>query len=190
MKAIYNSLLMSHILYGISVWGGSPNKTLDRLIKLQKKAVRHVYNLKYNSHTNSIFYELRCLKLNDAYRLQCIKIGYKRKLNKLPLYHASRLLFNQEIRQSSTRQDHCIALVKPTALLKINSFNYRIGSAWNSIVSSIRQTLDDKMKSEKCFVQNIKRNILDTYNKPCSIHNCYICRRWISECVYVYLINW
>ena len=81
LKIIFNSLLMSHLLYGITVWGGSPKNCLDRLIKLQKKAVRHVCNVKYNHHTDPLFHQLKCLKLNDAYTLHCCKIVYRKKCN-------------------------------------------------------------------------------------------------------------
>ena len=168
---------MSHIRYGISVWGGSSNKTLDRLIKLQKKAIRHVCDMKYNSHTNPIFYQLKCLKLCDLYKVQCIKFAYKRKLNTLPTYHASRLQFGHESRQRNTRQDDQIVLIKPTQFLEINSFNYKIGCAWNNIPKSFKTNLNFKKRSEKRFVSKMKNYLLNTYNTPCSIVNCYICNR-------------
>ena len=168
---------MSQILYGISVWGGSPNKCLDRLIVLQKKAIRHVFNTKYNSHTNPLFIRLGCLQLPDAYVLQCSKMGYKRKMNTLPDYHASRLQFNHELRQSSTRQDDDIALIKPNSFLIINSFNYKVGSAWNNIPSDIKSKLKYKKRSEKRFASKIKSFFQKRYDKPCTVLNCYICNR-------------
>ena len=168
---------MSQLLYGITVWGGSPNKCLDRLIVLQKKAIRHVSNVKYNSHTNPLFYQLKCLKLRDAYRLNCCKMAYKRKLNTLPLYHASKLQFNHEIRQSSTRQDDLIALIKPSPFLKVNAFNHKVGDAWNNIPNFIKGNLKYKKRSEKYFASKIKNNLLKNYNTICSEVNCYICNR-------------
>ena len=177
LQIIFNSLLMSHILYGISVWGGSPRKCLERLIVLQKKAIRHVFNAKYNSHTNPLFYQSRCLQLTDAYKLQCSKMGHKRKMNTLPAYHASRLKFNHELRLNNTRQDDCIALIKPNSLLKINSFNLKVGNAWNNIPDDIKAKLNFKKRSEKRFASKIKSYFLKSYDKPCSVSNCYICNR-------------
>ena len=59
---------MSHLLYGITVWGGSPKNCLDRLIKLQKKAVRHVAAAAHNAHTDTIFNSLNLLKFEDLYK--------------------------------------------------------------------------------------------------------------------------
>ena len=168
---------MSHLLYGITVWGGSPNNCLDRLSKLQKKAIRNVFNAKYNCHTKPLFSQLKCLNLHDSYILYSCKMAYKRKLNILPAYHSSKLPFNYEIRPGNTRQNDFVALIKPNSLLKINSFNYRIGEAWNNIPYNIRSDLCYKKRSEKCFALKIKYNLLESYKIPCSIINCNICKR-------------
>ena len=123
------------------------------------------------------FFQSKCLKLNDAYTLYCCKMAYRKKLNILPAYHSSKLPFNYELRLGSTRQNDLIALIKPTAFLKINSFNYRIGEAWNNIPSNIREILNQKKLSEKCIASKIKYSLLDSYNTPCSIRNCNICKR-------------
>ena len=146
-------------------------------LNYKKKAVRHVCNAKYNCHTNPLFHQLRCLKLHDAYKLYCCKIAYKRKLNILPAYHSSKLPFNHEIRPCNTRQNDLVALIKPTSFLKINSFNYRVGEAWNNIPSNIKINSNYKRRSEKCFASKIKDNLLKSYTIPCSIRNCSICKR-------------
>ena len=104
-------------------------------------------------------------------------MGYKRKLNTLPIYHTSKLRFNHELRHGSTRQDDKFAVIKVNALLKINSLNFRIGSAWNSALTDIKNVLNPKILSEKSFLLKIKRLFLQSYNVPCTIMDCYICKR-------------
>ena len=77
-------------------------------------------------------------------------------MNTLHPYHASKLQFNHELRQNSTRQDDCFALIKPNSLLKINSLNYKIGVAWNNIPKDFN--LNPKNAQKNFFVQ--KYNIL------------------------------
>ena len=98
-------------------------------------------------------------------------------MNTLPQYHASKLQYNYELRQSSTRQDDCIALIRPSCLLKMNSFNYKIGSAWNNIPNDIKETIKLRTISEKGFASRIKKFLLKKYDNRCSIVNCYICNR-------------
>ena len=43
LQTIYDSLFMSHIQYGLELWGGiSASKGMKRLCGLQKKAIRHI----------------------------------------------------------------------------------------------------------------------------------------------------
>ena len=58
--------------------------TLKPLIKMQKRAVRIIMKVNRYYHTNSLFYELRLLKLDDLINLETIMIMYKAKNVLLP----------------------------------------------------------------------------------------------------------
>ena len=51
--AIYNSLILSHINYGILLWGNT--NYLHRLEILQKRAIRLITNSNYIAHTEPLF---------------------------------------------------------------------------------------------------------------------------------------
>ena len=63
---VYNSLIFPYLNYGILVWGASVN----RLIRLQKKAVRLAAKAKYNAHTGPIFKLFKLLTVNDILKWQ------------------------------------------------------------------------------------------------------------------------
>ena len=46
---LYRSLIESHLSYGVSIWGGASKKYLDKIVSLQKKAIRVVLQLPYTS---------------------------------------------------------------------------------------------------------------------------------------------
>ncbi len=56
---IYNSLILSHINFGILVWGYKCNK----IVKLQTKITRILSHSKYNAITHHIFKRLKLLKV-------------------------------------------------------------------------------------------------------------------------------
>ena len=75
LKLIYLSLVQSHLLYGLLVWGGEIDKTIGkRLVTLQKKGIRTITKSGYVAHTDPHFKELGLLKLTDMYKLQVIKM--------------------------------------------------------------------------------------------------------------------
>ena len=83
LKSIYYSLIYSHIVYAIQVWGSANDTELEKILILQKKAVRMmVYKDQYPkipgplNPTKPIFLELGILKIHDVFKLQVIKFIY------------------------------------------------------------------------------------------------------------------
>ena len=60
---IYNAIIAPFLDYGISIWGSAANIYLDRLLKLQKRAIRIVNHSPFLAHTSSIFYSLKLLNI-------------------------------------------------------------------------------------------------------------------------------
>ena len=81
-KLLYNSLILSHINYCITVWGYKGN----RILIIQKKAVRIITLNRYNSHTEPLFKTLEILKIDDLLKVHGLKNFYKYRNGILPVY--------------------------------------------------------------------------------------------------------
>ena len=57
MKLVYDSLILSHLQFGITNWGFE----WDRISKLQKRALRIMTNSRYNAHTEPLLKQLHLL---------------------------------------------------------------------------------------------------------------------------------
>ncbi len=68
---IYNSLVLSHLNFGILAWGFQ----CASLTKLQKKIIRILSRSKYNEHTEPIFKELKLHKLEDILKHKKLKLN-------------------------------------------------------------------------------------------------------------------
>ena len=80
LKNIYYSLIYSHIVYAIQVWGSACDTELNKILVLQKKAVRMMTNNDYYPQipgllisTDPIFKELEILKVEDVFKLHLSK---------------------------------------------------------------------------------------------------------------------
>ena len=73
LRLIYNSLIHTHLIYGLNLWGFKHK----RITILQKKAIRIFAFRPYISHSTSAFKDLRIPMLKDLHTIQLYKIYYK-----------------------------------------------------------------------------------------------------------------
>ena len=69
---IYNALFLSHMTYGLLLWGNQ----VEQVSKLQKKSIRLITGNEYMAHSEPLFKELELLKIEDLYKLKILKFYY------------------------------------------------------------------------------------------------------------------
>ena len=63
-RLIYNSLIQSHLEYGVLAWGSSKNKLITSINKMQKRCIRNLVSGNWLSHTDPLYGKLNILKFN------------------------------------------------------------------------------------------------------------------------------
>ena len=159
--------------YAISVWGAAPKSNIERMVKLQKKGIRHVTNSKYNAHTEPLFKTENILQSNDLFKLQCVKLMYKKCHNNLHNYHNSKVLTNYDVTHIETRNANDVHVYETESnLITVNSINFKVGY-WNA--------LDSEMKTKvfklsiSTFTKHVKDMYISKYSYVCNKDNCYVC---------------
>ena len=76
LLTLYNSLILPYLNYAILAWGNSTSQC-NKLLLLQKRAVRILSRTSYRSHTNPLFAELNILKMDDLFNLHFGKFMFK-----------------------------------------------------------------------------------------------------------------
>ncbi len=167
---IYNSLVLSHLNFGILAWGFQS----ARLTKLQKKIIRILSCRKYIAHTEPIFKELKLLKLEDILKLQELKLYYKCKNDKLA-YYLQNLPSepNTKTHDHATRIQHNIHQPKTNHVYAKYCVRFDVPSVINSSPKAIQYKIDTH--SLQGFTRYIKNYILQSYQEICTVVNCYIC---------------
>ena len=84
LKNIYYSLIYSHMIYAIQVWGSAGKTEIHKILVLQKCAIRLISNRDKRpvnpgplAATNPMFYKLELLKINDIFTLHIAKFIHK-----------------------------------------------------------------------------------------------------------------
>ena len=111
MKLMYDSLIRSHLQFGITCWGFECN----RLFKLQKCALIIMINSQYNAQTEPLYKDLKLLKLDGVFDIQCMNFFYKFTNNTLPKYSHSVFIYNHDIYEIETS---CTYLLPVRTVLK------------------------------------------------------------------------
>jgi len=187
---IYNSLVLSHLNYGITLWGFG---NYERLQTIQKKALRNVNKSPFNSHCSPICKTFKTLLLDDLFKLACIKFYYKYQNKQLPLYFHNHQFINMEsLLGNSSRK---INFPKKFSMFFTTSV---------VIQPQIQIPISNKKSSQKClrfylpylinikylpdcaitkikthsfqgFVNYCKNIIINNYNTICQVRNCFVC---------------
>ncbi len=176
LKSLYYSLFHSHLIYGIQAWSSASQESINKIFKLQKKAIRLISNSAYNAHTESLFKNNKILPLPlliDFFKLQFMHHytqGFLPTLfNNIWITNQARLNLASETGHSRFRLRNSDNLYFPTC--KLSSINkhplYLFPKLWTEFNMPEIKILRDKTK----FNLKLKDHFISTLN------NNYICGR-------------
>ena len=162
LKSIYHSLFHSHLSYGISVWGLAKTSLTQKVIILQKRAVRVVGNEDFLAHTGNIFSKLKILKCADQYLLNLASLMWDYDHDELP--KSLNFWFKKPNHPYHTRfvkQGKLKPCEHNTTKFGVYSFRYEGTQLLNDIKN---EQVYIHSKSRKHFTNKFKREITTNYS--------------------------
>ena len=167
---IYNSLILSHINYGILVWGFKCSK----LNTIQKKVIRIITCSKYNAHTDPLFKNLKLLKVEDIFIIAKIKFYHKYINQTLPLNLQNLPLFpSMDLHSHNTRFCGNIFTHRCGHVFAKSCLRFDLPETINSLPYSIYDKL--YTHSLQGLARYAKNLYIQRYQETCVIPDCYIC---------------
>ena len=159
MKTMYDSLIHSHLTYGITLWGATFKTHLNCLQVLQKKAIRSIYNANYNAHTLPLFTESKVLRLDELYEYELGKYmyGVQKKLVPAPLINI--YIRNIAIHHHHTRQRDNFHVDQRRNRVTSNYIVHKGPLIWSQIPELIKSS-----RTMSSFKLRFKMFHLDKYN--------------------------
>jgi len=158
LKALYHSLVHSHLTYGNLVWGSSFKYRQNKLISLQKKCIRNICKAPYNQETTPLFKHLDIPKLNDIFTLQLCKLMYSYTSDLLPPSLKTLFIMNTAVHSHNTRHRHYphVTTRKTSAISR--TFIHQAPKLWLELPSNLRQK-----PTLKAFNYHMKKYLISFY---------------------------
>ena len=173
LVTIHNSLVLPHLYFSILCWGFES----ERLVKLQKRAVRIIHRAKYNAHSEPLLKKSGLIAQKDIFDFQRCKFYYKFKHNLLPDF-TNFFTLNNQIHNYNTRSSadlHRFPVNKSRTDLCIRHYN---SSLFNCLPTEVKNRFD--IHSTAVFSHGYKLSLLNKYSSECRLrinNNKYVYRQ-------------
>ena len=167
LEKIYNALVVPHLNYGLKLWGTN----LAAVTKAQKRAIRLITNSRYFAHTSPLFKQNHILKVEDIYKLQCLKLYYKIQHEIVPQYLSNLTVHNRQIHDHNTRGRDDIRPTDVKSKWLRHSLPDLVLNTPNYIIRKINQV------SINSFSLHATLCYLEQYNEACTRDVCLVCGR-------------
>ena len=137
---LYYALIHSHIFYGLPVWASTFNTYLNKLRKLQNRAMRIITKSKIKDRITPQYVHLGILKLNDLYNFEIAKFLYQYVHDMLPLQFNHYFTYMHDAHSHTTRNStsKALAIKRFSTNRGQNSIKYKGATIWNSIPNQFK----------------------------------------------------
>jgi len=172
---VYYAIFYSHLIYSCNIWGLTSNENIKKIEVLQKKCLRIMTFSDFNSHTTSLFFNLKLLKIRDIIKIQQLKLVHGFYNNLLPIELQSLFVLNSDIHDHATRSVSRHLLHIPrifTSTFGNKSIKYTGPVLWNFIAEngiSIDNDIDnnisiDQIRNGFHLVRTLKKHFMFEYS--------------------------
>lgn len=150
LKMLYHALIQSHISYGIEIYGGTSQKNLNRILHLQKVAIRLILKLENNETCKERFSDLGILTVYGLYIYKTIIVMLSNS-NNIPKH--------SNIHKYNTRNKSNFAIPKHNKEIYKKKPTYAGIHFWEKIPKEIRNESSNKNFKIKLKEYLVKRTL-------------------------------
>ena len=151
-------MILPYLYYCNLAWGGTYKANLQRIVILQKRALRIVNNSTYDANTSPIFKELKLLKFHDIHSFQLGFFMFSLNNSTLPSKFNNLFQINSQIHNYNTRNAHLFRLPLCRTNTRQFSIYFQGPKFYNSLTSTITAS-----PSSASFKRKLKEFLLSKY---------------------------
>ena len=144
---IMKGIFMSHLSYGIEIWGGTSKTNIKRLQTMQKKAIRKVFNKPPSTHTKDLFTIANIPNVTQL--MDICTLNYTKSCRSPDTPNNVRSLYeNRQRIERCTRstEENIVDIPYTNKQYVLNQIQIRSGNLWNRIPNEIKSLERKKFK--------------------------------------------
>ena len=148
---IYQALINPYLYYGICAWGSAPKTYLNKILLIQKRALRLIYFTDYKQHAVPFFLKSKVFPLSFIYFDCLCSIMWDVANNSAPENIKRAFTRISEVHSYPTRSSlNDDFYTEHSGLEKMRSYFLRVGpKIWNTLPSDMRKsTFRKKIRNE------------------------------------------
>ena len=143
--------MLPYIQYCNIIWAKTYSTNLEKILKLQKRMIRIIANVRYRDHTKPLFIKLKLLTVYDINKYQtgyfifkCITCPYT-----LSLIFQTYFVYNDEIHNYNTRIASKLHVTQVRTTTRKMTLRQSGTLFWNSLDDAIIQSKNIKIFPKK-----------------------------------------
>ena len=160
LKKIYSALILPHLFYCNIVWGCANHTKLDRLFKLQKKALRLCSGSHYLAPSAPIFQQLNMLTIFDVHKFQIAIFMYYVKNKMVPNNFIQMFSLNNTLHYYGTRSANQFHRWCFKTDMKKHAIRHAGPRIWNALGTDVTTCT-----TVTSFKRILKKNMLISYGQ-------------------------
>ena len=140
-QMFYNAYILPSLDYALFAWSGLSDGDLNRILLLQKRAVRVVTDSKWDAPSKPLFRRLGWMTIKQRVKYQRSFLMYKCLSGLAPNYLTDLFQYTEPNHQYALRSiNNILQLIVPKAKTEQfkSSFSYAGASTWNKLPSTIK----------------------------------------------------
>ena len=139
LRCIYQSLILPYLTYGLTAWGQAAKAHLNKLLLLQKRALRLMYFLNPRTHAIPFFISSKILPIHQLYFEAVLHSMYDVSNNSAPKDISEKFVKTSLIHSYNTRAASCgkYHIQFSTLNQQPSSFSCFGAKAWNCLPSQV-----------------------------------------------------
>ncbi|HMK58436.1 MAG TPA: reverse transcriptase family protein [Nitrososphaeraceae archaeon] len=158
LLTLYYTMIHPYLQYCNIIWSGASHTTLNRIVLLQKRAVRLICNARYRAPSSVLFTELRLLKVFDIHKMQILLFMFKLKHNLLPMSCLRQFTFVSNDCWYNFRNQNDFALINFKSEIRKRCVSVKGPEMWNSLPVHLRDSV-----SVPVFKSRLKESFIKEY---------------------------